>query len=317
MAVYNEARHLALALDALCAQTFRDLHLAVYDDGSTDGSAALVEGYLDRLPLKVIRGAHLGRHFAKQAAWAQAAEAPYLLVLDADIVVPPDALERMVEALDLDPAAAAVSASYRAETGRPYGRVQAFLDDVFFDANRSPAGEGRWIVGACVLLRRSALEGVVARSDLGEDHDLSEKLRPRWRLLQPLDLVAVHRGVPSTLTGIVRRFDREGVRVRALHRAYPGARQWTSLVRLVPLALLAATLAAAAMHPRAAALTGMLLLGYVAAFAVASRKVQARLSERIAGALVFTIANFGFGVGYLREWLRGASHRMREPERPD
>lgn len=314
MAVYDDARHLPLALEALYAQGFRDFHLTVYDDGSSDGSAAIAESYRGRLPLRLIRGAHLGRHFAKQKSWSEAAAAPYLLVLDSDLVLPPDALERMVAALDEEPAAASVSARYRASEERRYGKAQAFIDDVFFATVARPHGEGRWIVGACVLFRRAALEGVEVRADLGEDQHLSQQLRERWRLLLPPDLVATHHGVPASLIGIVRHFYREGVRVRALHRAYPAAREMGSLARLVPLplfALLAAGIAVPSIGAAAAALFG----AYLAAFLFASREVPARLPDRLGGALLFTFANVGYGAGYLREALRGRSEVMREPQR--
>ena len=314
MAVYNDERYLPLALDALCAQGFRDFQVSIYDDGSTDRSADVATSFADRLPLQVVRGKHLGRHFAKQRSWAELAAAPYLLVLDSDIVLPPDALERMVERLDADPRAAAVSARYRAAGGPRLGGAQAFIDDVFFSTVAGAGGEGRWIVGACVLFRRAALEGVEVRADLSEDQDLSQKLRERWRLLLLPDLVATHLGVPASLGGVVRRFYREGVRVRALHRAYPSARQIGSLARLVPLPL-CALLAAFVAVPAIGAVAAALLAAYLVAFLVASRGVPARLPDRLVGALLFTVGNLGFGAGYAREALRGRSEVMREPQR--
>ena len=315
MAVYDDAEYLHLALEALCAQGFRDFHVTVYDDGSTDGSAAVEESFRDRLPLRLIRGAHLGRHFAKQKSWSEAAgAAPYLLVLDSDLVLPPDALERMVAALDQEPAAASVSARFRAAEGRRYGKAQAFIDDVFFATVARPHGEGRWIVGACVLFRRVALEGLEIRADLGEDQDLSQKLQQRWRLLLPPGLVATHLGVPASLPGMVRHFHREGSRVRALHRAYPSARQMGSLARLVPLPLFA-LLAAGVAAPSIGAAAAALLVAYLAAFLFASREVHARLADRLGGALLFTFANVGYAAGYWCEALRGRSGVMREPRR--
>lgn len=317
MAVYDDERHLPLALGALAAQTFREFHLTVHDDGSTDRSAAIAEGFADRLRIDVVRGEHRGRHQAKQAAWSRAAGAPFLMVLDSDVVLPPDALARMVALLEREPRAAAVSAVARSFTGRRYGRAQAFMEDLFFRSNVDAEGNGRWIVGGCVMYRRSAVEALEARADVGEDNDLSEKLRRSWKLLCPLDLVAEHHGVPATLGGVLRRFYRDGVRVRALLRAYSGARQLGSLVRLAPLPLAAATVGGAvAMSPGLAA-GGIGLTGaYLAAFLWASRHVPAPLGDRLGGALLFTFGNLGFGLGYLRESLRGRSELMREPSRP-
>src|SRR4051812_48778473 len=104
MAVYNDSKYLRLSLDGLCAQAFRDFHLTVLDDGSTDGSAELAESYSDRLPITVHRAPHRGRHDAKQASW-QLSEptAPYLMVLDSDMELESDALARMLAILDSQP----------------------------------------------------------------------------------------------------------------------------------------------------------------------------------------------------------------------
>ena len=46
--VYNGERHLAEALDSVLAQTFTDFEFLIIDDGSTDGSPALLEAYAKR-----------------------------------------------------------------------------------------------------------------------------------------------------------------------------------------------------------------------------------------------------------------------------
>jgi glycosyltransferase involved in cell wall biosynthesis len=317
MAVYNDERYLALSLEGLARQTFRDFHVTVHDDGSTDGSLTVLERCaVGRVPLTVVRSGHRGRHLAKQAAWREAARSEYLLVLDSDIVLPPDALERMVALMEGDVAVATVSARVRAEEGRPLGRAQAFLDDVFFESNAGPSDEGRWIVGGCVLLRRSAIAELEIRSDIGEDNDLSEKLRGRWRLLAPRDLVATHLGVPTTFAGLLRRFDRDGVRVRALLRARPAARQLGNVARLVPLPLLVLGLGGLVLARQSAVYAALLLLaGYVGAFLIASRNVPAGSAARASATLLFTVGNVAFCIGYLREALCGGATVMQEPER--
>ena len=47
---YNHAELLPHCLDALLAQTLQPLEILVVDDGSTDGSVALIEGYCQRHP---------------------------------------------------------------------------------------------------------------------------------------------------------------------------------------------------------------------------------------------------------------------------
>lgn len=305
MAVYNEARHLALSLEALARQRWRDFSLIVLDDGSQDGSCEIVESFRGRLELELVRAGHRGRHDAKKEVTRLARErSPYVLVLDADIVLAPDALAQMVRELDADPAVAAVSAHARAATGGLLGAGQAFFEDLFVQTNRE-ANEGcRWIVGGCVLLRSSAIAGIDVGGEVGEDNELSERLREQWRLVCPRDLVAEHHGVPTTLSGVLRRGHREGVRVAALHRRFPSAVQAGTLARLVPLPLAAGALVGLATGQLWLAAAGGLLLGaHAAAFLWVSRAVPATPAERLAGLVAFDLSNLGFFVGYVEEAL--------------
>ena len=43
--VYNVAPYLAVCLDSILAQTFRDFEIVLVEDGSTDGSREIVEAY--------------------------------------------------------------------------------------------------------------------------------------------------------------------------------------------------------------------------------------------------------------------------------
>jgi cellulose synthase/poly-beta-1,6-N-acetylglucosamine synthase-like glycosyltransferase len=307
MPLYNEERYLPLALDALCEQTYRSFRLVIVDDGSEDGSAAIAEGYRDRIPLTVIRAEHRGLRTTKRAAVeAVPAEAEFILMLDSDVVLPPDAIERMVELLDSDPSVAAVSGQARSVTNRPWGRGQAFFEDLVRQTNMSADGETRWIVGGCVMLRRSAMRGIRMRVDINEDTDLSLRLRDRFRLLQPPDLVASHFGVPTSLRGVWHRGYRDGVRVSALVRAYPAAGyQVGSIARLVPLPLGAATVVGALLlQPWLSAASLAVLGAYAGAFLYASRKVPGDLATRLEATGLFVLSNFGFGLGFIETLLQ-------------
>ena len=48
MAAYNEERDIEKALDSIIAQTFTDWELIIIDDGSTDTTATIIQGYVDK-----------------------------------------------------------------------------------------------------------------------------------------------------------------------------------------------------------------------------------------------------------------------------
>jgi glycosyltransferase involved in cell wall biosynthesis len=88
---YNEQRRLpetlAQILTYLKRQAYRS-ELIVADDGSTDGTAALVEERAARhADLRLLRLDHRGKGFAVRAG-ALAAHGEYVLLCDADLATP-------------------------------------------------------------------------------------------------------------------------------------------------------------------------------------------------------------------------------------
>jgi GT2 family glycosyltransferase len=318
MPVYNDERYLPLALECLCKQTYRDFSVTIVDDGSTDGSTAIAESFASRLPLTLIRAEHRGLRTTKRAAVeAVPDEAEYLLIHDSDIELPVDAIERMVAVLDGDSQVAAIMAQARSVPTRPWGRGQAFFEDLVRHSMVNDRGESRWIVGACVMFRRSALAGIRMRVDINEDSDLSLQLRDRYKLLMPPGFIASHYGVPTTLKGIWHRGYRDGLRVRALIRAHPKGFQLGSISRLVPLPLTAAmALGTLTLQPWLVGGAASVFAAYIAAFVFASRRVPADLMTRLEGTAVFMLSNFGFGIGFIRESLaKSAGVELVEPTR--
>jgi glycosyltransferase involved in cell wall biosynthesis len=318
MPVYNDERYLPLALDALAAQTATNFHLTVVDDGSTDRSAEIALSYADRISMTLIRAPHRGLRTTKRAAVESAPEnAEYVLILDSDTALPTHAIARMVELLDSDPLVAAVSAQARCVTERRWGRGQAFFEDLVRETNINEREETRWIVGACVMFRRSVLRGIRMRVDINEDSDLSLQLRDHYRLLQPRDLIAQHYGVPTTLRGIWARGYRDGLRVRALIRAHTSGLQLGSVSRLVPLPLGAAFVAGTlTLQPWLVGGAVALAAAYTGAFLIASRNVPADLVTRLEGTGLFVLSNFGFALGFLREsFAKPVETEFVEPDR--
>jgi glycosyltransferase involved in cell wall biosynthesis len=101
IAAYNAERFIGQTLDSVFAQTLHEVELIVVDDGSTDDTAAILRTINDRR-LSVLRQPNGGVSAARNAGLALA-RAPYIFFLDADDVLVPDALQRMVAALDENP----------------------------------------------------------------------------------------------------------------------------------------------------------------------------------------------------------------------
>ena len=101
MACRNAEQHLAVQLEALAAQTCPlPWELVVSDNGSTDGSVAVVERYRDRLPRLVVidSSARRGPSAARNQG-VSAASGSLLVFCDADDEVAPGWLAAMTTAL--------------------------------------------------------------------------------------------------------------------------------------------------------------------------------------------------------------------------
>ncbi len=98
--VYNGAQYVGHALDSVFAQGFDGMEVIVVDDGSTDTTPQVLEGYGDRV--RVIRQDNRGEAAARNTG-VEASRARYTAFLDADDVWLPGRLEKTVAALDSEP----------------------------------------------------------------------------------------------------------------------------------------------------------------------------------------------------------------------
>jgi glycosyltransferase involved in cell wall biosynthesis len=94
---YNVALYVGQAVASVCAQTHTDWTMTVIDDGSTDGTAAVVASCADRR-VQVVRQVNAGVSAARNTGLAHA-PGDAVLFLDADDWLAPDAMARMVAAL--------------------------------------------------------------------------------------------------------------------------------------------------------------------------------------------------------------------------
>ena len=98
--VYNGELYLQEALESILAQTYRPLEIIVVDDGSTDGTAALVAGYGDKLR-------YLFQPNAGTAAACNlgitAADGDFVAFLAADDLWHPEKLSRQISRFQVRP----------------------------------------------------------------------------------------------------------------------------------------------------------------------------------------------------------------------
>ncbi|KQP27316.1 hypothetical protein ASF38_06085 [Aeromicrobium sp. Leaf272] len=99
MPVYNVETYLAEAIDSILGQSHRKLELILVDDGSTDGSPAICQGYVERDErVRLVEKVNGGLGAARNTG-VRFARGEFLAFADSDDIVLPRAYERMVTSL--------------------------------------------------------------------------------------------------------------------------------------------------------------------------------------------------------------------------
>ncbi len=106
---YNAEAHLAATLDSVLAQTETRWELIVVDDGSSDGTAQLVQEYVQRDPrIRLLRQENSGQAQARNHGLSEACPlTSSVIFFDHDDVWEPQALELLYAALEQNPDAVA------------------------------------------------------------------------------------------------------------------------------------------------------------------------------------------------------------------
>ena len=174
MSVYNAGRFLAPALESVLAQTFSNFELIAIDDGSTDGSAAVLAEFAahDRR-IRVLVQEHLGRVATLNRGLALA-RAPVVARMDADGISRPDRFAKQIAHLGENPPVAAVSgATDVIDESGTYLRTDVF--PTLPDAIKSELLYRSCVSHPAVMARTDVLRSVGGyrrNAQYAEDHDL-------------------------------------------------------------------------------------------------------------------------------------------------
>ncbi len=167
---FNEERHIRSCLESITIQTgLEDYEIVVVDDGSTDGTAAVVRGVRDgNSAVRLIEQANLGRGAAR-ATGVRAARGELIAMVDSDILLPPDWLTTCLSHIDQYDAVGG--------TAVPDGDVTYVFNTFRLLPVGAPATTT--ITGNNGLYRRAVFEGATFDERLreGEDVDINHKLR--------------------------------------------------------------------------------------------------------------------------------------------
>jgi glycosyltransferase involved in cell wall biosynthesis len=202
--VYNAAPYLAATLDSLLAQTLADFECLMVDDGSTDGSGAILQRYAERDPrLRLWCNPNQGVSKSRNQLLA-ASRGKLIAVMDADDIALPHRFALQAAFLHRHPDHVCVGGAHDLIDHR--GRFLTCLRLPETDAEIQAlalAGHGS-ICHPCAMVRRSALEAVGGYDEslpLGHDLDLWLKLGEMGKLANLPDRVLRYRLLTSSMSG--------------------------------------------------------------------------------------------------------------------
>ena len=101
--VYNTALFLTKCLDSICSQTFENIEIICINDGSTDGSSAILKDFSARdKRIKIINQENRGLAVSRNVG-IETAQGKYITFVDSDDWILPEMLEFMVNAAENNP----------------------------------------------------------------------------------------------------------------------------------------------------------------------------------------------------------------------
>ena len=244
---YNTREHLRRCLDSMPSTVHGEpLKVLVIDNASPDNSAAMVTARHRPSVELVANRANVGFARAVNQALARTSSR-YLLVLNADIEVHEGALEALYDFMEQTPDAglagarlvdqdgnlqhscrtfysASAIALRRTPLGRLMPRHRALREHLMLDWDHDEARTVDWLQGACLMMRREALEQVSGMDErfflYFEDVDLARRVADAgW---------GVHYVPEAELTHHYRRSSHGGLlSLEKLHHLVSGARYLT------------------------------------------------------------------------------------------
>ena len=153
---YNQAHFLSEAIESVLAQSHQHFEIVVVDDGSPDNTSEVAARYLS---VRLIRQENQGRSMARNTG-IRHSKGSYLVFLDADDRLLPEALEAGLQCFEDHPECAFVYGHYRfiAADGSFLRQTQ----QRYIDKDHYPAMLERNYIGmnATVMYRRSVFETI-------------------------------------------------------------------------------------------------------------------------------------------------------------
>jgi len=231
--VYNAESYIQEAVESILAQTYSDFEFLIIDDGSTDGSLAILQKYADEDPRIRLRSRPNAGLVATLNEMLAEARGEYIARMDADDISLPNRFEQQVEFLNSHPEVALLGSWV--DVIDPQGRrLRTAKVPVESDAlvQQMLDRGGQFVFHPAIMARREAFAqagGYIADRFPAEDLHLFLKMAETAQLANLEEVLLKYREHPTKI-GFQHRARQEEVITSILN----DARQTRGLPELPP-----------------------------------------------------------------------------------
>ena len=212
--LYNREQYIKETIESALAQSYAAIEIIVVDDGSTDSSAEIVEGYIASGKVQLYRhegGANRGQSVSLNLALSKA-KGEFIAILDSDDIFLPNKLTDQIAYLDAHPEVGLVY-------GMGYGvNAEGKIIYDILDENHVEKSDPNLILLDCYfhlpvgsLVRKSVYDKVGGFDEslrAGQDHDMQIRMAENTRFgFLPIRVYCYRRHADSISTkGLERRW---------------------------------------------------------------------------------------------------------------
>jgi glycosyltransferase involved in cell wall biosynthesis len=204
MSVYNNAAFLDQAVESILGQSLSDFEFLIVDDGSNDGSSAILDGYAARdSRIRIIRQENRGL-IASLNRLLSEARAPLIARMDGDDISLPERFERQVAFLDVNPDHGVVGTWSRDINERGQTHAGEFREPpTSHEALVAESDKGPLLAHPSVMMRTNVVReagGYRAAFRHCEDYDLWLRLSERTKLCSLPERLLLYRHSPAQVS---------------------------------------------------------------------------------------------------------------------
>lgn len=201
--VYNGEKYLHAAIESILAQSFTDFEMLVMNDGSTDGSAAIISSFNDPRVIAIENEKNRGLIYTLNRG-IDLAKGEFIARMDADDIALPERFARQIELLEKeDVAMVATTVKLIDEEGNPLPDWKADVNNISLQNIKTYLLRDNCIAHPTVMGKTSVFRSYKYRFNqkYSEDYDLWLRLVADGKIIHKIDEpLLLHRILPTSAT---------------------------------------------------------------------------------------------------------------------